>query len=73
MEMKYPKEARRQKKKIHEARSINQNLSPEANLLTQHIARINHDFISAHRGSQEENMRVEIASKIYLWNYLCYL
>jgi hypothetical protein len=40
---------------------------------TRHLISINHDLNCAHRGSQKELMRVEIATKTSLWNYLCYL
>jgi hypothetical protein len=39
----------------------------------QQMARMNHDLIYALKGSQNKLMRVEFASKTYLWNYLGYL
>jgi hypothetical protein len=65
---------RKQCKQWHnEARLLILILRPKATLLTQQLSKHNHDFISAHRGSQKEIMRGEFAAKLILWNYLCYL
>jgi hypothetical protein len=65
---------RKQCKQWHnEARLLILILRPKATLLTQQLSKHNHDFISAHRGSQKEIMTGEFAAKLILWNYFCYL
>jgi hypothetical protein len=49
-------------------------LGPKSDICsTSYLTRINHDLNYAHRGSQKELMRVEFASKLFLWSYLYYL
>jgi hypothetical protein len=49
-------------------------LEPKINICsTSYLTSINYDLKYTHRGSQKELMRVEFASKLFLWSYLCYL
>jgi hypothetical protein len=64
------------KQNDHDTTSLTTNFNSRAKgeiCLTRHLTSINHDLNYAHMGSQKKLMRVEIAAKISLWNYLCYL